>query len=85
VRIVISGDHYDRHPRLGNFAHRKAKRGFTDAARVEKVADNKQQVGTAAIGEFDHTTESASHAIAKCIAFRPRAEGITLQVDVRGM
>ncbi len=85
MRVVVARNHDHRHGRARDLAHRKAHRGFGHAARIEKIADDQQQVGAALVGDVDYGAERAPHAFAQGIAGRAGAEAVGLEVNVGGV
>ena len=85
VRVMIAGDHHHRHRGPRDLAEREAHRALADAAGVEQIADDQQQVRVALIGYFDHAAERAPHPLAQRVAGRTVAEAVGFEMHVRSV
>ena len=85
VRVVIARNHHHRHPRTAYCPQRERKTRLADSGRIEQIADDQQQIGGALVGQIYHPRERATDAVAQFLAARSRAEGVGLEMDVRGV
>ena len=65
VRVMVAGDHHDRHLRPRDCSEGEGEAFFGDAGRIEQVADYQQHVGVAVVGNIDDAAECGAHFVAQ--------------------
>ena len=71
VRVVVAGDHHDRHLRPRDRPEREGEALLGDARRIEQVADYQQHVGVALVGDVDNAAEGGAHLVAQLMPRSP--------------
>src|SRR2546430_15513193 len=85
MSVMIARDHHHLHPGARNLAHRECEGFFADAAGIEKVADDQQQVNFTIVGDRDHLAERIANSLPDLLTLMPGAIAVALEVHVRGV
>ena len=82
---MIAGNHHHRHLRARDSAESERQALLAHAAGIEQIAHDEEQVGVAIVGDLDHIAERLADLVAQLYAGIGRAEGVGLEMNVRGM
>src|SRR5579875_1940407 len=85
VRVMIPGDHYYRHLRPRDGLECEGESLVGDAARIEQIPDDQQQIGLALVGDRDHAAERVTEAAPDQGAFRAASDAVAFEVHIGGM